>query len=191
MGGFLYGQFSAKPWHAHIVKKPSIKLIVGLGNPTEEYQFTRHNAGFLALDFLFPDAHWKMQKKLKALVAKANSTVGTFQLLKPMTYMNLSGQAVCPALKYYGLQPENMLVLHDEIDLPAGEVKLKFSGGHRGHNGLRDIIQCAGNNFYRIRIGVGRPENPQESVADFLLKKFNPDSLPYEKIKEVFEALFL
>lgn len=164
-------------------------LVVGLGNPGEKYARTRHNAGFIALDHLFPDVVWKSEKKFKGVLAKVHdSHRQEVLLLKPTTFMNLSGESVCPVLKYFHLRTRQMIVLHDEIDLPLGEVALKVGGGHRGHNGLRDIIRCADANFTRIRIGVGRPEKPSLSVADYVLSPFAPEeSLPFQKVREAFE----
>jgi len=153
-------------------------LLVGLGNPGNKYQYTRHNAGFIFLDKFkeefFPHTYWKEEYNglfISSLIEIENLKIECF-LLKPQTYMNLSGNSVCLCIKKENLTLDKVIVLHDEIELPFGEIRWKEGGGHRGHNGLRDIIQKCGNGFYRIRIGVGRPMN-SESVADYLLSNFN------------------
>jgi len=145
-------------------------IVVGLGNPGPRYEKTRHNAGFFAADFWVEKlgGEFRFEKKFQAEVAEA----GNFWFVKPQTFMNLSGGAVERFLKFHKIPLENVLVLHDEIDLKFGEVKLKMGGGHAGHNGLRDLIARCGAEFGRVRIGVGRPENPAFSVSDFVLGNF-------------------
>ncbi len=170
-------------------------LIVGLGNPGKKYEFTRHNAGFLIIDQLqkefFPDLNWK--EKYKGLCIETywiinNKKIQCF-LLKPQTFMNLSGVSVCECIQKEKIHIKNTIVIHDEIELPSGVVKLKEGGGHRGHNGLRNIIERCGNDFVRIRIGVGRPIS-SITVADYLLSEFTPSEkqkLPkiYEEVKKI------
>ncbi len=148
-------------------------LWVGLGNPGEKYASTRHNAGAILLHELFPGVKLKANRQWKSIAGELNSGDKRHALLFPQTFMNLSGDAVHPAVNYYKIGLDRVIVLHDEIDLPPGEVKYKFDGGHRGHNGLRDIIQKTGGaGFHRIRIGVGRPKHEGYSVADYVLSNY-------------------
>lgn len=155
-----------------------IKLIVGLGNPGRQYEKTRHNAGFLFVDHLADvnRVKWSMNSQFQAEVATLPLYGDRLLLLKPMTFMNRSGSAVGSVLRYYKLEPEQMLVVHDELDLAEGTVKMKRDGGHAGHNGLRDIISQIGTkDFYRLRIGIGRPLNG--AVADYVLSRPSVEGL--------------
>jgi PTH1 family peptidyl-tRNA hydrolase len=136
-----------------------LDLIVGLGNPGPEYLLTRHNAGFWFVDALADrhGARFSRDKKLHGETADVEIAGCRVRVLKPQTFMNLSGQAVAAALAYYKIAAEHLLVVYDEIDLPPGRVKLKFDGGHGGHNGLRNVIEHIGPGFWRIRLGVGHP----------------------------------
>jgi PTH1 family peptidyl-tRNA hydrolase len=148
-----------------------IKLIVGLGNPGRQYERTRHNAGFLFLDGLVSGANcqWVKESRFAGLLAEIGVPGGKVMLLKPDTFMNRSGQAVGSVARYYKLLPDEILVVHDELDFDVGVVRLKKDGGHAGHNGLRDIIAHLGSKeFYRLRIGIGRPP-AGKAVADFVL----------------------
>lgn len=148
-----------------------IKLIVGLGNPGRQYEKTRHNAGFLFVDYLAQDFGAAFTQASRFFGELAECKVGSEKLLllKPSTFMNRSGQSVGALLKYYKLHPDQMLVVHDELDFNPGIVKLKKDGGHAGHNGLRDIIAHLGTKeFYRLRLGIGRPPTGK-AVADFVL----------------------
>ncbi|MEQ1557325.1 MAG: aminoacyl-tRNA hydrolase [Methyloglobulus sp.] len=148
-----------------------IKLIVGLGNPGQQYEKTRHNAGFLFLDSLASErsCNWSNKSAFQGLIAEYNCGGEKVLLLKPQGYMNRSGQSVGKVAMYYKLSPEEILVVHDELDFEAGVLKLKKDGGHAGHNGLRDIIAHLGSkNFYRLRIGIGRP-SAASVVADYVL----------------------
>jgi PTH1 family peptidyl-tRNA hydrolase len=148
-----------------------IKLIVGLGNPGKEYQSHRHNVGFWWLDVLanLYSADFKKEAKFfgnTALIRLAGLDV---RLLKPTTFMNRSGQSIQALARFYQLKPDEILVVHDELDLDAGIAKLKLAGGHGGHNGLRDTIKALGSkDFYRLRLGIGHPGNAAQ-VADFVL----------------------
>jgi peptidyl-tRNA hydrolase, PTH1 family len=145
-------------------------------NPGDKYRYTRHNAGAMALDLIFPDARYAAQKSLDALTSEVEIEGLTALLIKPQTFMNLSGQAVWKALKKYGLPEQRLIVLHDEVELKPGEVRHKFGGGHKGHNGLRSIMADLGSGeFHRIRIGVGRPADDRFGIADYLLS-FQPES---------------
>jgi peptidyl-tRNA hydrolase, PTH1 family len=148
-----------------------IKLIVGLGNPGQQYEKTRHNAGFLFLDSLATERScgWSKEPVFQGLMSVCNIASEKVLLLKPQAFMNRSGQSVGKVARYYKLTPEEILVVHDELDFDAGVLKLKKDGGHAGHNGLRDIIAHLGTRgFYRLRIGIGRPVGGME-VVDYVL----------------------
>ena len=149
----------------------SISVIVGLGNPGTQYAATRHNVGFWLLDQLAVTAKagFSAEKKLLGEVAQASINGNSIRLLKPSTYMNESGQPVRRILDFYKLEPEQLLVLHDDLDLQPGIVRLKRGGGHGGHNGLRDIISHCGSDFMRLRIGIGHPGD-KSLVTNFVLK---------------------
>jgi len=154
-----------------------IKLIVGLGNPGEQYAKTRHNAGFLFLDHLCSQlgVSLKADKNCFGRVAKVSIAGHDVRLLAPDTYMNLSGKAVLAATQYYKIGMPEVLVAHDELDLDAGVARLKLSGGHGGNNGLRDIIQqTSTKDFARLRIGIGHPGVGRD-VSAYVLKKANKD----------------
>ena len=148
-----------------------IKLFVGLGNPGEKYEHTRHNAGFWWIDQVcaLTNSKLTLEPKFFGAVAKLNLTVDTW-LLKPTTFMNASGKAVAALANYYKILPKQILVIHDELDLPGGGVKLKNGGGHGGHNGLKDITVALGTaDFWRLRLGIGHPGDRNE-VINFVLK---------------------
>jgi len=151
-----------------------IKIIVGLGNPGNQYQQTRHNAGFEFVDQLAKECgeSFKEDKKIQALICKVHVNFQPVWLIKPQTFMNKSGFSVAALANFYKIEAEEILVAHDELDISPGIAKLKKGGGHGGHNGLRDIIACLGNNknFYRLRIGIGHPGSANQ-VANFVLKK--------------------
>ncbi len=151
----------------------SIELIVGLGNPGPKYEATRHNAGFWFVEALARarGQTFKLENKYHAELARVESGAGSLWLLKPNTYMNRSGQAVMALAGFYKIPLSGILVVHDELDIPPGTVRLKQGGGAGGHNGLRDIIaQGGGNDFWRLRIGIGHPGHASE-VTDFVLGK--------------------
>ena len=155
------------------MSKP-IKLIVGLGNPGADYERTRHNAGFWLIDAIAEDlrASFTNEKSFSGLVAKARVQAEQVFLAKPQTYMNRSGQCVGALARFYKLDAQEILVLHDELDLFPGQVKVKQGGGHAGHNGLRDIQSVLGSaDFWRLRLGIGHPRtlNLTQEVADFVL----------------------
>ena len=160
-------------------------LVVGLGNPGPDYAGHRHNVGQMALSQLASDIGVTFKShKANALVAEGWVRPGGPKLIlaKPNTFMNLSGGPVANLLKFYGIEPSNLIVLHDELDIDFDVVRLKSNGGHGGHNGLRDIIAAIGTNeFDRVRIGIGRPPGRQDA-ADFVLSNFNSserDVLPH------------
>ncbi|QDQ74677.1 aminoacyl-tRNA hydrolase [Pseudoluteimonas lycopersici] len=137
-----------------------LRLIVGLGNPGPEHARTRHNAGFRFIDALADDAggRFGLESKLFGETTKVEFAGRSLWLLKPATFMNLSGKSIAAALRYWKIEPEEMLVAHDELDLPPGVARLKFDGGHGGQNGLRDTMQLLKHGkFHRLRIGIGHP----------------------------------
>jgi len=151
-------------------------LVVGLGNPGREYASHRHNVGFMAVDELAHKASAdSFREKFSGSYAKGRLGDQEIILLKPMTYMNESGRSVQPAMAFFKVAPRDVLVLHDELDLPFGAVRLKFGGGHAGHNGLRSIMAHAGTgDFGRVRVGVGRPPAGfRGDVADYVLSGFD------------------
>lgn len=144
-----------------------IRLIVGLGNPGREYESTRHNAGFWWVDEFARKNQiaFKSENKFHALAARSMLHGHELHLLKPQTFMNVSGRSVGALAQFYKIEPAQILVVHDELDLPPGSAKLKLGGGHGGHNGLKDIIAHLGSrDFWRLRIGVGHPGDRAEVV---------------------------
>lgn len=156
-------------------------LIVGLGNPGSKYEFTRHNIGFLCVDFLAEKLGFPVFKeKGKSLFSKGQINGEDVILLKPQTFMNLSGQSVLSISSFFKIPTENIIVIQDEIDLPFASVKVKFAGGHAGHNGLRSIDLAIGKDYHRIRCGVDHPKNTditEKDVADYVLEKFNKEEI--------------
>jgi PTH1 family peptidyl-tRNA hydrolase len=165
-----------------------IKLLVGLGNPGQMYEKNRHNVGFLFLERLLFDLHgnWTKDSKFHGTFATCQLAQQKLILLKPATFMNRSGQAVGAVARYYGITAEEILVIHDELDFAAGLLKLKKGGGHAGHNGLRDIIaHLQSNDFYRLRIGIGRPA-AGKPVADYVLS--DPGKTEMIAIENAFDS---
>jgi PTH1 family peptidyl-tRNA hydrolase len=152
------------------MKKP-IRIIAGLGNPEDRYERTLHNAGFWFADALARKfgGHYRFEKKFDAEICRVKIHGEDVWLVKPQSYMNHSGTPVRGMLDYYRLQPAELLVAHDEIDLPPGTVRIKEGGGHGGHNGLRDIIRHCGADFLRLRLGVGHP-GEKDKVTNYVLK---------------------
>ncbi len=150
----------------------AIKLIVGLGNPGAEYEATRHNAGFWLVDHLARDGQISLRhdSKFHGLSGRVKIAGHDVWLLQPQTYMNRSGLAVVALAQFYKIMPDEILVVHDELDIAPGLVKLKQGGGNGGHNGLKDIqAHLSTPNFWRLRLGIGHPGNKNE-VANFVLK---------------------
>lgn len=167
-----------------------LKLIVGLGNPGRQYQRTRHNAGFWFVNRMVTDvdAHWNQEERFQGLLASINLHGQKVFCLKPETFMNRSGQAVGLVARYYKIKIGEILVVHDELDFEPGMIKLKKGGGHAGHNGLRDIVAHLGSNdFYRLRVGIGRPPGGLK-VADYVLSE--PSKADLEEITSCFESVY-
>jgi PTH1 family peptidyl-tRNA hydrolase len=153
----------------------SFKLIVGLGNPGAEYARTRHNAGYWFVDELVrrKGGSWRGDPRYQCELVRTSVEGMDLWLQKPLTFMNGSGLAVGSFARFHRIEPESILVVHDEIDLPPGAVRLKQGGGHGGHNGLRDIIAHIGADFWRLRLGVGHPGSKDE-VIDYVLSRPAP-----------------
>lgn len=167
-----------------------MKIIACLGNPGKQYSKNRHNAGFLIggsfASFIDIDLN---RKSFSSVTGTCKFEGSDILMIFPQTYMNSSGVAVQQALSYYREVTENLVVIHDEIEMPSGKFDTKFSGGHRGHNGLRSIVEKTGSrDFYRVRYGVGRPENPNISVADYVLSNFTQEEL--EHMEKSMESIF-
>jgi PTH1 family peptidyl-tRNA hydrolase len=165
-----------------------MRLIVGLGNPGPEYALTRHNIGFMAVDALA--GHARFTSKFHAEVASLSIEGEKVVLLKPMTFMNLSGKAVQAAMAFYKIAPENVIVLHDELDLPLGKIRIKLGGGANGHNGLKDIDQMVGPDYWRIRLGIGHP-GMKEQVHGHVLSRFSDEEqVEVERVAKALAAQF-
>lgn len=158
----------------------TIKALIGLGNPGNQYHFTRHNIGFRVMDALAEKygASWKTQKNMMFATITINNH--TILLIKPQTFMNSSG-LVIPFLAQQNIKPTNIVVVHDELELPFAKLKIKYTGSAKGHNGLKSIIQQAGYDFTRLACGIARPE-AKEEVPSYVLQPFNE---PAEAIQEL------
>lgn len=152
----------------------ALRLLVGLGNPGPKYRHTRHNAGFWWADALAErcGAAWREESKFRGELARVRICAGAEELwlLKPLTFMNLSGESIGSLARFHRIEPTEILVVHDELDLPAGAVRLKFAGGHGGHNGLRNTISQIGAQFWRLRLGIGHPGH-KDQVLDYVLNR--------------------
>ncbi len=173
-------------------------LIVGLGNPGEKYSKTRHNMGFIVVDYLADIFGVKWNKsKTDADLAVYNNDQFKILLLKPTSYMNLSGGPVQAICSYYKILLDNVIVIHDDLDLETGRLKYKVGGGSAGHNGIKSIDQSISNNYQRIRIGIGKPQNIEAKnieVSDYVLAKIKDEELTIlnnaiEKIANIFKFL--
>lgn len=172
---------------ANAAPQPDIRLIVGLGNPGAKYADTRHNAGFWLVDEVARQtgAALRPEPRFHGEAVRVTLDGRELWLLQPTTFMNRSGQSVAALARFYKITPEQILVAHDEIDLPVGQIKLKFAGGHGGHNGLRDIHAHLGTpNYWRLRIGVGHPGS-KDLVVDYVLH--DPSKIDREKIDFVID----
>lgn len=167
----------------------SIKLIVGLGNPGKQYEQTRHNAGFWFVEEVARQYHQQFRPETKFLgeVARIQANGHDVWLLKPITFMNRSGQSIQSLANFYKIAANEILVAHDELDLPAGSVKLKANGGHGGHNGLRDTIAAlSSKDFLRLRLGIGHPGH-RDQVVDYVLHP--PSKTDFQHIETaIYEA---
>ena len=165
-----------------------MKIIVGLGNPGREYAQTKHNVGFMLVDALAEKlgiADW--QSKFDALIAEGRMGTEKILLVKPQTYMNESGRAVGPLMNWYKLMPEQLIVAHDDMDIPAGTIRIRKKGSAGGHNGIKSVLAHLGDeNFSRVRIGIGRPL-PGWTVINHVLAPFQEEDVP--KIKEAIQYL--
>lgn len=155
-------------------------LLVGLGNPTAAYAETRHNVGFMAVQAIL-HRHFALltwQSKFKGLYAAGTLGGEKIHLLLPQTFMNLSGESVRPTMDFFKLTPADVVVIHDELDLPLGEIRLKMGGGHAGHNGLKSLVQHLGTpDFRRVRFGIDHPGN-KDLVTPHVLGKFRQEEFP-------------
>ncbi len=152
-------------------------LVVGLGNPERRYTLTRHNSGFLCVDELAEKENFKINKlKFKAVIADTDIGSHRVIVMKPQTYMNLSGEAVKAAADFYKIPPEKIIIIFDDISLDVGKLRIKRKGTDGGHNGIKSIIQCIGStDFPRIKIGVGKKPHPDYDLADWVLSEFKKD----------------
>lgn len=171
--------------HMAAATPDKIRMVAGLGNPGEEYADTRHNAGFKSVDELARQAgvtYWKSQLGAEVAVInvhdpEAENGRREVVLVKPQSFMNTSGGPISKLCREYRVAPTELLVIHDELDIPAGDVRVKVGGGHAGHNGLRSIIDKLGSrDFSRVRVGIGNPPGRMQ-VADYVLKQFRPKEL--------------
>lgn len=155
-----------------------MKCFIGLGNPGKQYEMNRHNVGFLAIDRFA--AKWgisSFQNKGKGLLAEGNVNGTKVFLLKPMTYMNLSGESMRAVLDFYKIKLEDVVIIYDDMDTPFGQIRLRYQGSAGGHNGIKSIIQHAGTqSFNRIRVGVNRPA-PGYNIADYVLSNFTKEEM--------------
>ena len=166
-----------------------MKLLVGLGNPGEKYEKTRHNLGFVTLDHLLKkienldNSFWDEEKKIKSQTKKVNIKGTPVLLIRPLTFMNESGIAVAAASSYYKVKPEDIIVIHDDLDLPLGKIRVRFGGGHGGHKGVESIMNSLGTDkFLRMRLGIGHPHHHEGklkegkshiAVEDYVLSNFS------------------
>lgn len=174
---------------------PITHLIVGLGNPGKDYAFTRHNTGFLALDYLSDILSVKINRsKFKALVAEAKIGEVRVLLMQPQTFMNNSGEAVIEAVSFYKIKPENVIVIFDDISLPVGKMRIRKNGSAGGHNGIKSIIARLGTDtFPRIKLGVGEKPHKEMDLADWVLSRFGNDEqkVLFEKFGDCSDAVKL
>lgn len=166
-------------------------LIAGLGNPGDKYTLTRHNIGFLVIDHITKNLMTSniTNHNFKSIVLKEKSNIYS----KPQTYMNASGESIVNIADYYNIENQNIIIIHDDLDLPFGTIKFKLGGGHGGHNGLRSIDAHIGNDYLRVRVGIGKPSDKSQ-VANYVLSNFSlteQEKLPliYEHCVKSIEAL--
>lgn len=175
---FFQKLFQSYP-QANLQVSQPLLFVVGLGNPGEKYARTRHNFGFLAVEYLqqaWSGSDWRFEKKFQAEISEVNCVGRKIFLVKPQTFMNNSGTTVRNLLDFYKAKPENLIILHDEADIPFGKIKTTLSSRAAGHNGVKDIIEKLGTqDFRRVRLGVGKSINPNISIADHVLQNFSPE----------------
>ena len=173
------------------IESKRVWLIVGLGNPGAEYATTRHNIGFMAVDDLANTLRApNVSNKFQGEFCQTELGGEKLLLLKPQTFMNHSGRSVQAALAFYKLPPTQLIVLHDELDLPPGKIRIKKGGGANGHNGLRDIDACVGQDYWRIRLGIGHP-GTKEQVHGYVLARFGADERAVvDKVNETLASHF-
>lgn len=164
-----------------------MKLLVGLGNPGQQYADNRHNVGFMAVDEIVRRSSFdSYQKKFKGQMASGSVDGEKTLVLKPETFMNLSGESVQAAMAFYKIQPDDIIVFHDDMDLPLGKIKVKKGGGAGGHNGLKSIDSHIGQNYWRVRIGIGKPDM-KEQVVSWVLSGFPADQK--KELERLFEKI--
>ncbi|HCX89006.1 MAG: aminoacyl-tRNA hydrolase [Deltaproteobacteria bacterium CG12_big_fil_rev_8_21_14_0_65_43_10] len=163
-----------------MIKVFLVKLVVGLGNPGEYYKLTRHNIGFLVVERLAQENNIEFsQRKFNSIIGKGFIIGQRVILAKPLTYMNLCGETVKKLLDYFGIDPEALIVVHDDLDMEFGKIKIKEKGGHGGHNGVRSIISILGtNSFLRLKLGIGRPTT-NKTAKDYVLGSFEQEQLDF------------
>ncbi len=170
-------------------------LVIGLGNIGREYEKTRHNFGFLLLEQIIEDYDFSLQSKnFKSEIYCGDISGAKIIAIKPQTFMNRSGIAVSQVASFYKIETKNIIVLHDDLDLELGRVKVKLGGGNGGHNGLRSIDEMVGKNYLRVRLGIGRPQNTEFATSDFVLGKFSLEEMQTvgkvnEKISDLADEL--
>lgn len=176
-------------------KKPITNIIVGLGNPGEKYALTRHNTGFLALDYISQKQNVKIDRvKFSSLCTECEIGDKRVLLMQPQTFMNESGRAVKQAVDFYKIDPQNVIVIFDDISLDVGKMRIRKKGSDGGHNGIKSIVSNIGScDFPRIKVGIGAKPNPEYDLADWVLSKFSKDEqkILFEKFDCVFDAVKL
>lgn len=166
-----------------------MKLIVGLGNPGSKYEKTRHNVGFLVVEKYVSDNNlgdWLLKEKFKSLIIETGEGNSKLLLAKPQTFMNISGEAVQAVKSFYKLENKDITVIHDDVDIPFGEVREKVGGGTAGHNGLESIVEQIGDDFRRLRIGVKNPLLDLVDTSKFVLANFTPNEV--KKLDEILKS---
>lgn len=170
-------------------------IVAGLGNPGKEYEFTRHNVGFMAVDWIAEKCNTKIKKlKFKALCEKTSINNKSVLLMKPSTFMNLSGESVVEAMNFFKVPPQKVILIFDDINLSPGILRVRKKGSAGGHNGLKNIIYLSGSDdFPRIKIGIGGKPNPNWNLADWVLSRFTKDELSkiYNSSEKSFQAIQL
>ena len=163
-----------------------MKLVVGLGNPTKEYENTRHNIGFMFLDYFCNDDNFIFNKKMNALECEKLINNEKILFVKPLSYMNLSGEVVIKYINYYKISFDDLLIIQDDLDMPVGKIKLMFNHGDGGHNGIKNIVlNLKSRDFLRLKIGISKNDNID--IKDYVLSKFNNDEL--KTINNTFKLL--